>query len=334
MKFIHFGCWNEINSDHPPVLDVLKMLQLEKDYDFISMAGDNYYPSKVKIDGKKQKIFNKDNLNIGWEELPKDKEIIVIHGNHEIEDEYNNVEKCSALVSMLERESELVNFYNDKILFKKINKSLIIFFDSTIYTLPSETLLRETCYSNLKLGIDKETVGDLERFQNEEIIKIISENTDCENIFFICHTPIFSLKYKPEKEKNKVEFNERLTLFYLSIQEMIIDKKLYHLCADTHYFQDAEIIINKSLVFRQLIVGTGGAHLDDIPIGEVLEFDFEGTIIEISKINYQIKDYGYSIIEINDDNEINFNFVSLSSMKNKYLKYKKKYLNLKKMKNL
>ena len=52
MKFIHFGCWGELDKTNK-VIDVLQKLNNYIDIEhqniqFITLAGDNYYPIKKK----------------------------------------------------------------------------------------------------------------------------------------------------------------------------------------------------------------------------------------------------------------------------------------------
>ena len=72
-NFIHFGCWNNLNKkgNLKPVMDKLQSRLNNPDLpqiDFISVAGDNYYPDKlkpkIKTDGKK-KIIKPDLLEMG-----------------------------------------------------------------------------------------------------------------------------------------------------------------------------------------------------------------------------------------------------------------------------
>jgi len=59
--FIHFGCWNknncnEDNNDFSKTMKNLKnFVNNNNNIDFISVAGDNYYPEKTTINDKKKK---------------------------------------------------------------------------------------------------------------------------------------------------------------------------------------------------------------------------------------------------------------------------------------
>ncbi len=65
-NFIHLGCWNNVNTKTKEgkikllgcvnkVMEKLNSYIKENEVSFISIAGDNYYPEKKKIDEKKKK---------------------------------------------------------------------------------------------------------------------------------------------------------------------------------------------------------------------------------------------------------------------------------------
>ena len=68
-RFIHFGCWNNLNTKEKDgqikeigcldnVISRLGyILKTDPPIKFIVVAGDNYYPKKVKTDDGKQKFF-------------------------------------------------------------------------------------------------------------------------------------------------------------------------------------------------------------------------------------------------------------------------------------
>jgi hypothetical protein len=69
MKFIHFGCWNNgfcdietgTNGISMTMRKLTKYLDLNKDINFLTIAGDNYYPDKISNPSdttKKIKIMN------------------------------------------------------------------------------------------------------------------------------------------------------------------------------------------------------------------------------------------------------------------------------------
>ena len=90
-NFIHFGCCNNLNLNKGCLINVMKLLKERlKDIDkpkidFLTIAGDNYYPKKEKVKGKKKKIIIPELLNQGFEYLPSEIPIYMILGNHDLE---------------------------------------------------------------------------------------------------------------------------------------------------------------------------------------------------------------------------------------------------------
>ena len=89
-RFFHFGCWNNMKNGNA-VSDVMtimkrKIQDTSRPVDFISVAGDNYYPKKgTNKDGGKKKIIDPKDLDDGFRELPNDPDIYMILGNHDLE---------------------------------------------------------------------------------------------------------------------------------------------------------------------------------------------------------------------------------------------------------
>jgi hypothetical protein len=60
-NFIHFGCWNNLNPDKGCLINVMKLLKerlkdIDKpNIDFLTIAGDNYYPKKKRLKAKRKK---------------------------------------------------------------------------------------------------------------------------------------------------------------------------------------------------------------------------------------------------------------------------------------
>lgn len=349
-KFIHFGCWNNLHSDKTNLIKVIEKINTLNlsDYDFISIAGDNYYPKREKIGDRTVKIFNEKELIKGFELLDNDIEKIVIHGNHDIEDIFVDKIPCIGLITYISRYSDKLNFFNKDIIHKKIINNLdqhilIIFFESTIYHMNTDKPINNTCYKYLDKFKDIRTVGEAIINQNKTINKIINENGDCDNILFICHHPIFSAK--TEKDKNKIEINKKLINLYKFLNPKLKSKNVYHLCADLHLYQKGVIKIRLDnridLKINQIAVGTGGADLDNLPIKLNYKLNIDGMNLKYNIIE-QRKNHGFSIINLNSD--LNFGllettFIPIDIMHGgynnnkyyyKYLKYKNKYIKLKK----
>lgn len=154
MKFIHFGCWNKdlcvflnkvnneynhlvqteisaenartINKKHSNMSYVLQSLRnninknQEKSIKFIIIAGDNYYPDKVKIkkgtksnNNLKLKSIIVKNLLSGFDCLPKNIETFILLGNHDIENiNSSNIKtKYSKIPEITEHQNVIYNNY-------------------------------------------------------------------------------------------------------------------------------------------------------------------------------------------------------------------------------
>ena len=167
--------------------------------------------------------------------------------------------------------------------------------------------------------------------QEVQLTKALQENIEKKNIIIIGHHPIISAK--SNKSENKISVDNNLIKLFKNLKSCFIDKNIYYLCADTHFYQYSQLDINKEFIINQYIVGTGGAEQDGLPleISKINHEDITYTIIENKK------NFGFLEIEINEDIDIDtinllFNKVeSDGGYYKKYIKYKTKYNNLKKM---
>ena len=318
MKFIHFGCWNngKCSSEEDNGLSItmrkLTSYIQENPIEFITIAGDNYYPPKRKSGTK---FFIDDNFTSGFECLPKDIKKYLIFGNHDIEDviidESGNEIKCKLLNEQIKiaEENNSIEIFND-VLFRKESNTLIIMLDTNLYNREIiNTAINETCYSKLFNGLVNKsnmTLRDLIGYQKCFIQKIIKSNLEVKNIIFIGHHPIYSIKNK-KNTKDVFKLSKFIDLLkYLST--LLIDKKVYYLCADTHMYQEGIINIIPGLEIKQYVVGTAGADQDKI-------FSSDNTIIEegitvYTKSNEKVEN-GFLVVDI--DEELSFEFVSASS---------------------
>jgi hypothetical protein len=322
MKFIHFGCWNNglcsSDGNNGLSLTMKKMNNYIKEniIDFITIAGDNYYPSK-NIEGK---IFNNENFISGFECLPKKIKKYLIFGNHDIEDVING-EKCKSLDEQIKisEEDKTIEIF-DNVIYKKVNNTLIIMLDTNLYDREIITTpINKTCYSKLFSDlVNKSSLKIIDLIYNQTcFIKEILENyKTINNIIFIGHHPIYSIKNKKE---NKSEYKmPRLKNFFIEIQKLLLNKNIYYLCADTHLYQEGTVYITPQLQIKQYIVGTGGAEQDII-------FSFSNEIYEDDNLVYKKsvdeQKYGFLVVKIKDS--IKFEFISVDKIANKY---NKKYI--------
>jgi len=352
MKIIHFGCWNlgkcakdETNGLTTMTKLLNKYSSENKDIDFISIAGDNYYPNKSEVGGAKVKKINKENLLSGFSCLPDDVTKYVVLGNHDIEDitvnDKGKIEKCESL-SIQQKLS--LNLFND-IIKIEIDDCLILMIDTTLYEFENtSTKIADTCYNQLPLFRDKtkdsETIQDLINYQNFEVNKFITETTK-NNIIIIGHHPIIGVRHSTKTGKTQIFTSDGLGNLF---KEIKTKKNIIYMCADVHAYQEGIIKINE-LNIHQFIVGTGGADQDLIP--PTLEK------VNVDSIDYEVinqsNSYGFLVIEKKEDSGFKFTFIgepwkqsggkgnrimrkqsggSIIDYEYKYLKYKKKYLSL------
>lgn len=328
MNFIHFGCWNngKCNMDTGDNGDnglskVMKSIKekIENDpkkFEFITVAGDNYYPEKNKknkINGTKEKTLIEDNLISGFDCLKSiSLHKYVILGNHEfdsiakkISKGKNNVnddkpEECVVLKTEKEQvKGDNITFFNDVI--EKVDigtSSIIIMIDTTIY---ESTNLDDNigCYRELEFGKDVPNMAKLQEKQKSKVLEILSRNTDKNNIILIGHHPIISTKSKTKDGKTKLQVD-----YLMGLIEMIYDlvntleegKRIYYLCADTHLYQKGTITFSNNKQIQQYIVGTGGAELDDTNPSKELIIEKDDNIsphIKKYEIEANIKSNGY-----------------------------------------
>ena len=312
-NFIHFGCWNNLNKkgNLKPVMDKLQSRLNNPDLpqiDFISVAGDNYYPDKlkpkIKTDGKK-KIIKPDLLEMGFNMLPSDTHIYMILGNHDLEtntnpkkptlfirDENTPEDNCKIL-TMEQELSKPTNI--EFVLYKDLmlsNGTLILMIDTSMYTMDGKKYLK--CY-NMFLGTDYD-LSQLQEFQNSWILSTIEKyKDDIQNLVIIGHHPITGIKFKDNKEKH---LND-IPFFIDILQEIykLLSNKVYYyfLCADLHIYQKGYVYIEvhkersdslntelettpEYMMIEQHIVGTGGTDLDDDLPNNVVD-NFENDII-------------------------------------------------------
>jgi hypothetical protein len=212
---------------------------------------------------------------------------------------------------------------------KIINKILIIFIDTTIYTEVKTNNIDGTCFTHIFDDIKKDniTFKDLCDYQNNKVMEILDKyKNNIEKLIIIAHHPIISIKKK--NNNNNIDKINGLINLYQLIYKKLNNILLYHLCADTHLFQEGTIILNDEIEIQQYICGTGGADKDNCST-DLKEYKSES--IKYSIHNCLSKN-GFLHVII-DNNNINFNFISNDDTQirfyNKYVKYNKKYINIK-----
>ena len=325
MKFIHFGCWNrgKCNLLEPNIDPVSTVIASIKRYiesedvkpTFLTVAGDNYYPLKEAG----YKVHNYEDLKSGFDCLDELDNIdkYILFGNHEYNDVYptnrnilynpfyqlDNV-NCVNLISqqkLLSGNDKYKLFDNVLHKYDDVTKTLVIMIDTTFYDKKPNML----CYDHVFKSSESAQGRSIETLKSLQLdqVKNIIRDKEFTKIIFIGHHPIVYCKNKNEnKIINKVD---PLIDFFNNLKELIFDKKIIYLCADTHFYQKGNIkLINSNLNIEQHIVGTGGASCDNICKSE------EPTKHIAGILKYDILDekqeYGYLIYQ---DESITFQLV-------------------------
>ena len=300
-RFIHFGCWNNLNegtsSNLTGVMDKIKQTinqEQKQKPDFLSVAGDNYYPEKTykttnHTTGEKNKKIIKKNLIDGFSKLPTDIDIYMILGNHDLEqldhkNDDNDADEDESKICVFKDEIENIC---DKIHFDLFHtqyhiNTLILMLDTSMYEETATTDYLD-CYKyffttkeNSELSSVELTIEKLKQDQLHKIITAIESciYTGLTNVIMIGHHPIIGFKQKQNKDKqiqDIASFYDVLKTIYTTINNTEV--KYYYLCADIHLYQAGIIeltikndeTVDDVMTIHQYIVGTGGTALDTCP---------------------------------------------------------------------
>ena len=331
MRFIHFGCWNNTNES---LLDNMKSLKMYMrnnskskskvaNVDFFSIAGDNYYPLKIEANEKeKRKVIVEKDLRKGFDMLPHDEvSKFVILGNHDLETDMffkplSGKETYDNSCKTLELEKEITDTREDtflnlfKFYFDPSTKTLIIFFDTTMYVKEKfEKYMK--CYKTFVSIHGKRITRNspnyqhaLIEYQNEAILEYIRKHNNIQNLVLIGHHPLIYLKNKDDKIKAKQDI-PHISKLLSNIHELCPNSRFFYLCADLHLYQEGDVEFHHSkgiMNIKQYIVGTGGTKLDD----EIPE-DYNDSEYDIKNFNYKhkttIHDHGFLLCDFPTDSQ-------------------------------
>jgi hypothetical protein len=363
MKFVHFGCWNQgkCNMKEPIGMGeqsiTMKLLndtisKSDDSFDFISVAGDNYYatvksiaqpsnPDKLDV----YKYYNENKLISGFNCLPKNVMKYVIFGNNEMDGKYNSIkdnskiDNCVSINKMLDTFKMMCSeftFFDDIMYVANLEddiKQLVIFIDTTIYELKDDMLLSETCYKYLFTELQKKNkdlrIKDLIFYQNNMIKSLIEYfHTSVDNVIIIGHHPIISIKeinHKPTSTASLL-----LMKMFEELTPLLKATNVYYLCADLHAYQTGIITLNTGLKINQYIVGSGGTKLDKLVMplesGKKVQItsndlqknkDNKAPIVNICiyEIIEQSEAFGFIVVE-NFNRKIKVKFIDATEYKN------------------
>jgi len=308
---------------------------------FMIVAGDNYYPDKNVVNGKKQKFIYQTLMENGFKQLPKTLPIYMILGNHDLE---TNTTKQKLFVenlstpekgdcAIINYQKQIVNNISSKnvdyLLFKDImlnNDTLLLMIDTSMYSNDVDNFL--PCY-NIFLERNFADSNELMEYQNNLIMEAITSNySSVKNIIISGHHPITGVKYEdPDEETGETVgkikilndipyFRDLLKKIYEKMTQLTGQNstRYYYLCADLHLYQKGKIYLpideTNNMEITQYVAGTGGTKLDnDIPkenIGRSFESDGIRYLLEDC-----IKSCGFLECLVNE--EPIFKFISVSS---------------------
>lgn len=230
-KFIHFGCWNNLNVKKGKPMGCLQSVSdklhnyLRSDNlpDFMVVAGDNYYPMKEKKENEqgeedKQKLISVDTMKQGFELLPQNIPIIMLLGNHDLDtngkkQSYFTMNDDGQLIS----ESDCHIIKNEKRIIENMpnisytlfdsrelaNGTLMLLIDTSIYLDGNAHFL--PCYRHFS----ERNWADIDEIKNAQqsfivdTIRAYKDNHELKNIILIGHHPISGLKWNDEIKYDK-----------------------------------------------------------------------------------------------------------------------------------
>lgn len=319
--------------------------------------------TKLKI-----KLTNITDLKKGFaclEHINLEKKIIM--GNHDIEDSLDK--GCSIIKSQLKLPWYDVKFPfgfdmyylygNEKNTYNKT--ILFIYLDTTMYS--SDINDDNSCYKHV---LNKD-IRTLKQEQNTFIVNTLKlvENKlyNISDVVFFGHEPL--LTFKQKKGQDLISIIDELLLILFEQKTKYIDVQFHWICADYHIYQNS-VISSKTddkLNISQWIFGTGGGELDNVVSKNELDielyklkilpnvvFNHNGTDVSSTYNNTNGLDkFGYGEITFDlcsvshkfilsnynypskKKDKIKSNDIALiDDYKLKYLKYKNKYVELKK----
>jgi hypothetical protein len=356
LKFATFGCWNEgceAGSVQEQVAKKLK--ENEKDYKFLVLLGDNYYSKKNKLESLKVSYhdINLEEMKHGFDclkdiNIPKK----LILGNHDIEE--GVFQGCSSMKAQLKLPWYDIKFpydFEDHFLFLNTNPQnykivKFIYLDTTIYDMEDPI---NTCYDRVINKSANDLIKEQYAFISKQLKSLNPETTN--TVVFFGHQPLITFRFKKGKPSKNLLLLDHIFNLTKGLHKQY---QFNYICADFHNFEEAYIEKkypdNKVFKIHQIVFGTGGkTELDERynPYNEDRcdPTNFDGYLYDMQNrySSYTEPEYDFSIPPkksngygeiIIDENGLNYNFIpinpdGISNWKNKYFKYKNKYLNLK-----
>ena len=309
MKFISFGCWNKGDPDDKnyPLYHLIESLRnrlSKRDIDFVMITGDNYYYHNDKEKSEDYPFT---------ESMKLENIHIPLEGGAEKKDKKVKKDKDSCDLFLLEKTFNRINetgeMYDVPIymcsgnheykLHTILNKHLL-----TVEISPPTDTVKDP-------GEDKENLldyqkqllkdGDTNYMEQGELSYegplFYTINTEKgrlnmsfikagagEHIYIFGHIPILSLNPKPRKGRIW-----DINGYLVDAFDKLKPNNITYICADTHNYQDIEIIFQNGKKVRQFVIGSGGTFkMDDL-------MEDKATIVDDPKL----KEFSSKIKSIN-----------------------------------
>lgn len=309
--FIHYGCWGEpchrktgeqkvskpkVKNEYDRIIQQIMRDKHKHKPSFISIAGDNYYPEKIKGGpvGNSTKRVLIEELKKAFESLAKyeDVPVNIIYGNHDIpidahefykgieckykegtQEEKEDTDGNNCYLKILEntevkklKNSDNINIGFQHFIKDKIKDTCVCMIDTTMYM---DSEFNKHCYTE---DINTSRTNQL----NYTLAAIGEQNTkenNPKNIVIVGHHPFISFKKKNE-ERDETDISRSFFEFFKSLYEIYGESKnYYYLCADVHLYQKGTIELKivlkddgttETMKIEQYVVGTGGTELDKV----------------------------------------------------------------------
>jgi len=350
MKFIHYGCWNNIDCEKRNNLNYRNIIldyieRYENDYKFLILSGDNWYGNKNNLD--KNKYYYTNILYSGFIKLYHlNKKCHLVLGNHD--EDISKIDRIDELPTksmkdfsndirkncMLNTEKYYLNNLNINNInnlplpdLKDLNNINNNFNNANINRKNKFKLILHESLENPEYNIDGNNIFiyiNTNIFANNKLnkeyfinyinkIRTLLEGNINKIPFIIGHVPFISIKKKLNNIIYPILDNINLDIMDYFINTIKQYNPIY-LCADTHNFE-LSVLDDK---IAQIVVGTGGADPD--LVSDFLNYDklFQDKIHNHDLKLFANDSYGYSIIEIKNG-KIYVQYKKLISSNNKII---------------
>lgn len=247
--FFFMGCWNKTYSDERGSSRrdaVLNAIQADDRAPLLVIAGDNAYPDKRKVKQKngstiKDPVFVSEDIQSGFDKLLATKPRIWLGiGNHNVD---NHIPFNNGKSNTIRKREQ--NAFRSRL---PHDFYCLVYADAAL------------------VFVDTNLIGQKEFTKDHPMIswftKVIQWLQEFKRPYYIVqHEPLVALKVK-----NEVLKPFALTNGHLILEEVV---KVGHypiaiVSADIHNYQELDLTY-KGHVYRQVVVGTGGASPDIVP---------------------------------------------------------------------